>query len=217
MLYGPGSPVRLPIVRGHVERGGRVAMWDLGYWNRETAMRLSVDALHPKPEHLEMAPAGPGRREFQLREDASAGGPVLLIGLGSKSVFAYGIKDTMAWERRQLKHLRQRFPQRTIYWRPKGRKVIPLPGTTLMHSMPIEKALRGCSLVVCRHSNVAVDACVAGVPVECEDGAALALYRDNPAPTAAERAEFLRRLTWWEWDRSEAREAWAWTERVVHG
>lgn len=213
MMYGPGAPRRMPIIKAHLAAGGRVAMWDLGYWNRETAMRLSIDALHPKPEHLAMAPAA--RRAFVLREDSKPDGPVLLIGLGAKSVFAYGIKAPMVWERARLKELRRRVPERQIHWRPKGDKPTPpLPGTVMAHSMTIEKALRGCSLVVCRHSNVAVDACVAGIPVECEDGAALALYRDNPAPTAEQRMEFLGRLSWFEWDRSEAPAAWAWVQNV---
>jgi hypothetical protein len=78
MLYGPGSPMRLPFVRSHVAQGGRVAMWDMGYWERKEAMRLSIDSLHPTPAQLDMAPAGPGRREFELREDANPAGPIML-------------------------------------------------------------------------------------------------------------------------------------------
>jgi hypothetical protein len=59
--------------------------------------------------------------------------------------------------------------------------------------------MRGCSLVVCRHSNVAIDACIAGVPVECDDGAAFALYRNGPQPDENARREFLGRLAWWNW------------------
>ena len=73
---------------------------------------------------------------------------------------------------------------------------------------PIEEALKGKSLVVCRHSNVAIDACIAGVPVRCEDGAAFALYRDFERPTRDERLGFLRSLAWWNWKPSEAGEAW---------
>ena len=34
MLYGPGSREHLPLVHRTRKRGGRVAMWDLGYWER---------------------------------------------------------------------------------------------------------------------------------------------------------------------------------------
>lgn len=215
MLYGPGSPAHMPAIQRHRAAGGRVAMWDLGYWDRPGSMRLSVDGLHPTAEQLAMAPDGPGRREFALREDADPAGPILLIGMGPKSVFAYGTGAGSKWERSKVNDLQRRFPGRTICWRPKGPVAAPLGDLPLRHSMPIEEALRGCSLVVCRHSNVAVDAAVAGVPVECEDGAALALYAGNPAPSREQRAEFLRRLTWWNWTSKEAPAAWAWLQRVA--
>jgi hypothetical protein len=28
-----------------------VATWDIGYWSRDDSMRLSIDALHPLPDH----------------------------------------------------------------------------------------------------------------------------------------------------------------------
>ena len=48
-----------------------------------------------------------------------------------------------------------------------GSALLPETGPT----GTIADVLNGCSVVVCRHSNVAVDACIAGVPVECEGGA----------------------------------------------
>lgn len=214
MLYGPGSPTRLPIVRNHVARGGHVAMWDLGYWDRSESLRLSIDTLHPSARHLAMAPAH-GRRSFDLREDADPDGPILLIGLGPKSVFAYDIGEYLAWEKEKVQDLRRRFPGRQIVWRPKGKNAFPLMDLKLRHGMPIEEALKGCSLLVCRHSNTSVDACIAGVPVECEDGAAAALYRDNSVPSVAQREDFLARLTWWNWSRHEAPAAWSWVNQVM--
>ena len=46
-------------------------------------------------------------------------------------------------------------------------------------------------------------------------GLAAALYRGNPSPTREQRAEFLRRLTFWEWRPDEAAQAWAWILRVT--
>lgn len=214
VLYGPGSLRRLPVIAQHRARGGRVLMWDLGYWERESSMRLSLDALHPTAEHLALAPEG-ARRGFELREDADPAGPVLLIGLGAKSVQAWGLQP-LEWEHAKLADLRIRYPGREIVWRPKGGKDIALEGLRMENTAPIADLLRGASLVVCRHSNVAVDACLAGVPVECEDGAAAALYTGNPSPTREERAEFLRRLAWWEWSREEPKAAWKWMRRVTN-
>jgi hypothetical protein len=177
-------------------------------------MRVSIDVLHPTAAQLAMAPEGQCRRAHELREDAKKEGPILLVGMGLKSVAMYGLVP-MQWERDTLRHLRQKYPQHRVLWRPKGRRASILPGTQLFHGMPIEDALRGLSLVVCRHSNVAIDACIAGVPVECEDGAARALYRGNRNPTREQRAEFLRQLGWWNWRPHEAAQAWDWIRRVI--
>jgi hypothetical protein len=215
MMYGAGLESRRLALERHRAAGGRVVVWDLGYWEREGGgMRLSVDSLHPSAAQLAMAPAVGARHAVQLREDANPKGPILLVGLGSKSCALYGLQF-MEWERASFRKLRHRFPDRRILWRPKGKRIQPLPGAQMRTGVPIEEALRGCSLVVCRHSNVAVDACIAGVSVECEDGAARALYRGNRAPTREERAEFLRQLGWWNWQPSEAAEAWRWIHGVI--
>lgn len=214
VLYGVGLQYRFDAMQAHRARGGHVAMWDLGYFDRDEAMRVSIDALHPTAEQLMLSPPGNSRRAFALRQDADPGGPVLLVGLGNKSAHMYRLAP-MEWEHKAMKRIAARYPGRKVLWRPKGRRMYVLPNTALCHGQPIEEALRGCSIVVCRHSNVAVDACIAGVPVDCQDGAALALYGDNPAPTLLQRAEFLQRLTWWNWRPSEAPEAWAWMRKVI--
>jgi hypothetical protein len=216
MMYGAGLEPRRIALERHRAAGGRVIVWDLGYWEREEGgMRLSVDSLHPSAAQLAMAPAEGTRYAVALREDAKASGPIMLVGLGTKSCALYGLQP-MEWERTRFRKLLRQFPGRHILWRPKGRRFQALPGATLCHGVPVEDALRGCSLVVCRHSNVAIDACIAGVPVECDDGAARALYRGNREPTREQRAEFLRRLGWFNWQPGEAGEAWRWIERLAH-
>lgn len=215
MMYGAGLDSRRFALTQHLNKGGRAVIWDLGYWERDDHMRLSIDALHPVAKHLALAPPAPRSRfAFQLREDANPAGPILLIGLGVKSAALYKV-NPMEWERRKAKELQQRFPGRTIKWRPKGTLYAEIPGTDLCRGGTIEEALQGCSLVVCRHSNVGVDACIAGVPVETEDGAALALYKGNPTPTVEQRTEFLRQLGWWNWKPEEAPHIWKWIERVL--
>lgn len=214
VLYGAGAPNKLAIVAQHHQAGGRVAMWDLGYWERKEAMRLSIDSMHPTAELLAKAPAGGRRRKFVLREDADPNGPILLVGLGRKSCVAWGLQP-QEWEERKAAELLERFPGHKVLWRPKGKHPTPLGDLEVSHGNPIDEALRGCSLVVSRHSNVSVDACVAGIPVECEDGAARTLYGKSPYATRDERAEFLRRLAWFEWSITESAQAWDWINEVV--
>jgi len=48
MLWGYGRPGNSEVVRGHIKRGGRVILWDLGYFgDRKNYARLSIDQWHP--------------------------------------------------------------------------------------------------------------------------------------------------------------------------
>lgn len=209
MTYGIGHRERRQWVAKHREAGGRVIAWDLGYWDRDVPvafnMRCTIDDDHP---WRLIRPEDPGRFDVQgirLRDDHDPAGPIVLCGLGPKQRAYKGIPG-QTWEIEKLADLRARFPGRTILYRPK-RDEPTLPGCPLAVG-PIDQVIRGASLVVCAHSNVAVDACIAGVPVECEDGAAFALYRNNLAPSEDERIGFLRSLAWWQWKPHEARHAW---------
>lgn len=210
MVYGPGHPVRRPWLLEHLKRGGRVVAWDLGYWMRDTPgafnMRLTIDADHP---HDQIIPEPPERFDaagIALREDFEPGGPIILCGMGIKQRRMRG-NDSRQWEVAALERIRRQYPKRQVLYHPKR------PESGLHRTQAamgrIEDVLKSASLVVCCHSNVAVDACIAGVPVDCEDGAALALYRNNPAPSRAERLEFLRSLAWWQFNPTEATLAWS--------
>jgi hypothetical protein len=70
--------------------------------------------------------------------------------------------------------------------------------------------LKKAGLVVCRHSNVAVDACRVGAPVVTQDGAAASIYprrlsKYQEQPSQEVRQEFLERLAWWQWSVDEVR------------
>jgi hypothetical protein len=217
VLYGVGHPVRARTAKIHLRAGGRVAMWDLGYWNRNESMRLSIDRNHPTAEQLAANDHRTPRHRPKLAGEKSfdPDGPILLCGLGPKSCKHLGL-TVGAWESQKVAELRLRFPDRTILFRPKpGNPFDKIDGTRRAPIGPIEEALNGVSLVVCRHSNVAIDACVAGVPVECEDGAAFALYKDDPNPGEDARREFLARLAWWNWGNHEAVQAWRFMEDMT--
>lgn len=209
MTYGLGHVGRRPWLEQHKANGGRLIGWDLGYWNRDTpvsfSMRLTLDDDHP---HRWIRPEPPERfasAGIELREDFDPAGPVVLCGLGWKQRRWKGLRG-QEWEESALRRIRRRYPGRKVIYRPKKLEA-PLWGTTLANGS-IEDSLRGASLLVCAHSNVAVDACIAGVPVECDDGAALALYRGNQMPTRDQRLAFLQSLAWWQWTPLEAVQAW---------
>lgn len=212
MVCGPGAPSRLAIANAHRAAGGRVVIWDGGYFRAPGYWRTSADHEHPQ-NLLDRAPADRSRFDalkITLRNDHNPRGHIVLVGLGPKTRDILDVKD---WEARKLCELRQRFPRAKIVFRPKPKRPYPHLGITVAKEVPIEQVLRGAALVVCKHSNVAVDAVVAGVPFDAEDGAARWLVGRSYTPD--NRLEFLRRLAWFMWRADEAPEAWKMVERIL--
>lgn len=200
MLWGAGHPAHAEAAERHIASGGPVVQWDLGYTAGH--YRMAVNGWHPSVAQIEATPPDQKRWEslrIPIWDSGNPSGPIVLVGLGPKSKRFLGDHD---WERRKLAELRKRFPGRQIVFRPKPGR--PFPDLKLpILGGPIQDAIKGASLVVCRHSNVAVDAAIAGVPFECEDGAAMWLT------DFSRREEFLHRLAWWQWRPDEAEQAWA--------
>ncbi len=213
ILYGLGGHDRLPVAERHCQSGRPFVAWDLGYWGRtskERVFRFSINSNHPfdvmggdYPDPARFESAG-----LPLRKVYDPGGPVLLIGNGPKSK----VFGTAKWANRKSREIRQAFPGKKLVYRPKpGRTYEQVDDYDYLSDGPIEDALCGVSLVVCRHSNVAVDACRSGVPVVCDGGAATAIYPntfDGIQPSESIRKEFLHRLAWWQWSSGEALQAW---------
>lgn len=201
MLWGVGRAEYMTARERHLAGGGHAILWDMGYVGRgkhDAYVRVTIDHDHPWRE-LDRTPADPIRWEsfgIPLREDANPDGHVVLACLGRKSVAAFHLEG---WDDRALSRLRRRFPTADLVRREK-------PRSRYAYITPIEDVLRGARLVVCRHSNVAVDAVIAGIPFECEDGAAYWL-REKPY-TVENRLDFLHRLCWWQWTCYEAPAAW---------
>lgn len=216
MLWGPGEPRRRAWFKEHVARGGHAIAWDLGYWNRDAqdpSLRVTIDHDHPQAFFRPMPPDRFAASGIQLRNCYDPKGPIILVGLGHKTDVMLG-HGPMTWERIALERIRRVHGARHVIFRPKGKQRAFLDGVHTCDGGSIESVLQGASLVVCRHSNVAVDACIAGIPVVCEDGAAAALYgRDLSAPvmaTVEQRLAFLRTLAYWQWTSTEARRGDVW-------
>lgn len=205
MTYGNGHAIRRPWWMRHLRRGGRCVGWDLGYWRHEDeTMRVTLDADHPQRWIRPESSARWDAWGIDLRDDFDPAGPVVVVGLGQKALKVHGL-DPLEWERGAAQ--RAKPYGRKVIFRPKRSGDPRLPGVAVGKG-PIEDVLRGASLVICRHSNVAVDACIAGVPVMCDDGAAHALYASCAAPSRDQRLQFLRSLAWWQWKPNEAKDAW---------
>jgi hypothetical protein len=218
VLYGLGGADRF----GYASRS-RLMSFDLGYWERKCAnrkFRVAVNGLHSPQLIMGGKPPGAGRwlcSGLTMQQSGALRGPVLLVGNGPKSN-AVGANGWAAAKSRELKALGL-----PVLYRPKpGKPEEPGVIHDGIAEGEIEDVLARVSLVVCRHSNVAVDACRLGVPVVCEDGAAAAIYpaamadRDKQ-PARQVREEFLHRLAWWQWSREEVQNGafWRWASGAL--
>lgn len=212
-LYGVGEASRNAARHEQIANGGRVACWDLGYIRTgkvpgASYVRVSINDNHPWRD-LDFTPNDSARLDelgVLMTEEQDPTGPVIVIGMGPKSRDHLGLQD---WEITTLKQARERFPGREILYRPKPRRIMDSHiKWKLSLGGNIKEALRGASLVVCRHSNVAVDACMQGIPVECEDGAAYWLYQHGSTPTLEARTDFMKRLAYWQYRTDEQEAAW---------
>ena len=224
LFYGWGGEQQQAAIRAHP---GDYAAFDLGYWLRdgfpERKWRISMNGFHcsdrimlgqtpsdsrVKKEGIVAAPTRVRPRKKRVRN-------ILLIGTSLKSqrVGAAG------WTAAKGQEIRERFPEHRLVYRPKpmrGKESSVRFDRVSLHT-PIEHELQRAELVVCRHSNVAVDACRMGVPVVCEDGAGAAIYpkklddfKDQPSREL--RQDFLTRLSWWQWSINDIRAGgfWKW-------
>lgn len=212
-FYGWGGLDRQAIINGP-HKGKPYCAFDLGYWDRagmqERSWRVSLDGFHcPHLIGNSVCPDnGERRKRFKMNirpAGGSSNGPIVLVGNAPKSqqVIEAG------WTQKKSREIRKAFPGVRIVYRPKpGRPPEKWVSYDTVGNGPIQALVAGSRLVVARHSNVAVDACIAGVPVVCEDGAAACIYPHSLAdweqqPSVTERVNFLDKLAWWQWKGGE--------------
>lgn len=215
MSYGLGHLQRKQWSDAHIRNGGKLIGWDLGYWDRLNTMRLTIGADHPWKLIKDMPPERWQSSGLTLADSYDPDGHILLIGMGVKSRAQFGYRGQQ-WELDMLQKIQQLYPGRRVIYKPKK----PEPFVIKSFDVDIRHALKNCALVVCRHSNVAIDACLHNIPVVCHDGAGRALYTDNlhnPVhPTYEQRLKFLQNLAWWQYKPSEAKLAWKFIKGVLN-
>lgn len=224
MAWGPGAPARRDAIRTHVAKGGRAIALDLAYWQRESKVRISFDGPHPQAfvmrknlptDRYANDILNGVRAEFYGHDGKSwnPNGPIVIAGLGPKALVQYGEQAISEWEADMMRACRARWSRPIIYRPKKAENAAPGWASSVSRGGAIEDVLRGASLVITWHSNVAVDAIRMGIPVVCRDGAAAAVcpseLPDQPVPLPVEvRDRFLANLAWFQWAPSEASACW---------
>ena len=225
VLYGMGGKLRLQPALDHVKSGGTLVAFDLGYWGRTVSLatrkyRVSINGMHCPQYIMRGDRPGPQRwteSGMQTWEHYNENGPIVIAGIGPKSN-ALGLQG---WTKAMSEKIRKRFPDKKIIYRPKPRGYGEAGVICDTRSIggTIDDALKGASLLVCLHSNTAVDACRMGIPVVCESGAAASIYPNRledykNQPSEAIRTDFLHRIAWWQWsiDEISTGRMWPWLD-----
>lgn len=225
LTYGLGDASRFEAWKRHRSSGRHAIIADCGYWSRKgsrkdlSLQRFAIDAMHCD-DLLFRSAARPDRlRQYgaAAKDFWNPDGPVVIVGQGPKGCLNSGYGRGQ-WEAKALDIARRRWPEKRIWYRPKVRRegFPDLAGADAVKTEPnINEVIHGASLVLCQHSNVAVDAIVAGVPVLAEAGAACALVgygleRQPRIFSIPERQRFLEHLAAWQWTPEEAANGMVW-------
>jgi hypothetical protein len=211
-------------------KSGTAVYVDLGYFGRREGGRWSgyhkvvVNSRHPN-EYFQRVQHDSKRREaFRIRlKKWSNGEHILLAGMGDKGAQAVGLGPN-EWERGAITRIRK-FTSRRIIYRPKPswKRARPLPGAEYAPStVSLESVLENCHAVVTRHSNVAVDGLVAGVPAFVWGGVAMPLGLQDlsliETPLRPEgREQWLNDICYTQWSVAEMRLGQPWRHLKQEG
>lgn len=172
VFYGFTDHMRAAMA-DHRTRGGSVYI-DLGYWGRHDGGRrsgfhkVSVNSRHPT-DYFQKRPHPPERfLKFgvEIEDWRSGGRHILIAGMSAKAAHAERFAPEQ-WERATIDTLRS-VTDRPLLYRPKPNWKAARPLRGADYSPPeqtMADALKNCHAVVTHHSNVAVDALLAGIPV----------------------------------------------------
>lgn len=177
--YGFAEGLRR-IFEQYRDEGRKAVYVDLGYWHRRKRTRfdgyhkLVLNSRHPTEyfQNKRHAPDRFNRLGVKIAPWRKAGRHIVVVGMSGKGALAEGFRPEQ-WERQTIAQLRE-LTDRPIIYRPKPnwQEARPIPGTIFQRGVELDEALRNCHAVVCHHSNVAVDAILAGVPAICPIGVA---------------------------------------------
>jgi hypothetical protein len=175
---------------------------DLGYWQRDTHYKVCVNDRHPEAYMMKRAMPADRLKSFgvSIQPWRKGGQNVLVAGMSGKAAWSWGM-PAESFERDIIVRLRRIATKRPIIYKakPSFAAAKKIEGAQFNHKTPINDLLKDAHCVVTYHSNVGVDALVAGVPVFADRGAASKLA----LPTAL--LDTRLELPWF----PEGREQWA--------
>lgn len=164
-----------------------VVYLDLGYWQRRIRSRYDgyykfvINGRHPTGYFQNVKHSASRFNQLNVKiEDWRKGAEnIIIAGLSEKAARAEGL-DHQAWERQAYATLK-RHTDRPIIYRPKPNccRSRPIKGAGFDKKSTPQQLFANAHAVVARHSNMAVEALCAGVPVFVEAGVALPMAKTN--------------------------------------
>ena len=200
---------------------------DLGWWTRKPPdqildgyHKVVLDGREPGPYFRRGSPSDRFMIHNQrLAPWRTSGRHILLGGMSGKSAKTRGF-GPQEWERDMIRKLRS-LTKRPVMYRPKPSwaDATPITGTLYSHgSVPVARALQHAWAVVTLHSNIAVDALLAGIPVCCEQGVgselSFALDQIENPPLPDGRFELLADIAYCQWHGGEIRDGTCWRHLI---
>lgn len=188
--------------------------FDIGYWERDSYYRFGVNRWS---SHGIVGGGGSPERlnslGIKILPWRTTGDEIIVAGQSAKAATEHGFRYG-EWERLMVERLAG--CGKRIVYRPKPNdlRAQPIAGT-VFDRRPLGEALASAWAVATHHSNVAIDALVAGVPVYCELGAGAAFSVPFEAladpPLRPGREQFLADTAYLQWTLDEMRsgECWA--------
>lgn len=201
---------------------------DMGYFGRKAGGRfagfhkLAVNSRHPTAYFQNVRHSAERFESFGVElapwREARPGAPILIAGMGPKGSRAEGY-GTQGWEREVLPSIRAA-TRRPIWYRakPNWDQARDLPGAiSVNRGAELIDQLQGAHALVAHHSNAAVEAVCAGIPVFVKEGVAVAMGESDfrlietpRMPSDEERRQWLADIAWTQWSIEEMAEGLAW-------
>lgn len=206
-----------PVMRTAWERWPDIVLHcDLGFWSRDQYMKLALGGRWSTLVDHDYDDRRLRKHGVQIEASSKPGRRVLLCGMSAKASGTWGLQPEQ-WEQQAIKRLVAAGAEKVIYRpKPTWHGARPLKGATFDRAGEIRQAMAQVDVVVSHHSNAAIDAIAAGLPIYVETGIARALSVPTieeavgaSAPDLETRARFLRQVAHHQWRMDElASGAW---------
>jgi hypothetical protein len=192
-----------PVMREAHQRWPEIVLHcDLGFWLRDQYMKLALGDRWSPLANREFDEARLKRFGVKIEPTRTPGRRVLVCGMSAKAAGTWNL-ELEQWERQAVKRLRKAGAKVTYRPKPQSRRGALIADVTYDQGRPIEGILAHVDAVVSHHSNAAIDAIAAGLPIFVETGISRAMsvatIEDAVGAQAHDhetRMQFLRQIAW---------------------